>query len=50
MKGELSMAEKIEIDKDEYDQLVSDQKFLEALIALGVDNWEGYEQAQESME
>lgn len=44
------MSEKIEVDKEVYDELVSDQKFLDALIAAGVDNWEGYEEAQQMME
>ena len=36
----------IEIDQDEYNELVSDSKFLELLIAYGVDNWEGYDEVQ----
>jgi len=44
------VAEKIEVDKKEYEELVNDQKFLNALMAAGVDNWEGYEIAQESIE
>lgn len=42
--------EKIEIDKKEYDELVSDQKFLNALFLAGVDNWDGYEEAQRILE
>lgn len=44
------MDEQITIDKEEYDELVADQKFLSALMAAGVDNWEGFEQAQDSLE
>ena len=36
---------KIEIDEDEYKQLLEDQKLLRALEELGVDNWEGYSEA-----
>lgn len=31
----------------EYDELIEDQKFLDALRAAGVDNWEGYDIAQD---
>lgn len=33
----------IAIPADEYEELVSDSKFLQALRNAGVDNWEGYE-------
>lgn len=33
-----------------YDQLVADSEFLEALKGAGVDNWEGYDCALESLE
>ena len=36
---------KIEIDENEYAQLVEDQKLLRALEEMGVDNWEGYSDA-----
>ena len=36
---------KIEIDEDEYKQLIEDQKLLRALEEVGVDNWEGYSEA-----
>jgi len=36
---------KIEIDENEYKQLIEDQKLLRALEEMGVDNWEGYEDA-----
>lgn len=39
--------EQITIDKRDYDELLEDQRFLEALRAAGVDNWDGYELAQE---
>ena len=34
----------------EYEQLKRDQAFLECLHAAGVDNWCGYDAAQEMME
>jgi len=40
----------MEISEEEYEQLVEDQKFLQALFAAGVDNWQGYEIAQQMME
>lgn len=42
--------EMISITQAEYDELVGSQKFLQALIAAGVDSWEGYELAMESLE
>lgn len=38
----------ISITKEEYDQLIKDQKWLQALEAAGVDNWEGCDIARES--
>ena len=38
---------KIEITEEEYNELINNQKFLYALQAAGVDNWEGYEGAEE---
>ena len=40
----------MEITKEEYDQLIEDQNLLNALQAGGVDNWEGYEMAVESLD
>jgi len=40
----------IKITRVEYEQLLECNNFLEALQASGVDNWEGYEAAQEMME
>ncbi len=40
---------KIEIEQKEYDQLIDDQKVLNALRAGGVDNWEGYDDSLESL-
>jgi len=37
----------ITILKSEYDSLVRDAKFLNALQANGVDNWDGYDYAVE---
>lgn len=43
------MGEMITISKEAYDSLVEDAQFLEYLMAAGVDNWSGYEQAQEML-
>lgn len=46
------MADKIEmisIPQKEYDQLVSDQRWLAALEAAGIDNWDGCDIAREAM-
>lgn len=37
----------IVISKEDHDQLVEDQMFLQCLQGAGVDNWDGYELAQE---
>lgn len=42
--------EMISISKKEYEQLIEDQKWLRALEAAGVDNWEGYDFARESLD
>lgn len=39
--------ETVTIFKDVFNRLCEDAKFLEALRAAGVDNWQGYEYAQE---
>lgn len=44
------MDEQITISKKEYDQLLRDQRFLNALCAAGVDNWEGYSEAINMMD
>jgi hypothetical protein len=40
----------IAIPRSEYDQLIEDQKWLRALEAAGVDNWEGIDIARESLD
>ncbi len=40
----------ISIPTTTYDQLVKDQKWLQALEAAGVDNWEGCSEAHELLE
>lgn len=40
----------VTIPKAEYDQLVKDSEFLDALKACGADNWEGYADACAMME
>ncbi len=40
----------VTITEERYYELIEASKFLEALQAAGVDNWNGYEYAQEIME
>ena len=40
----------IKIARDEYENLIQSDDFLRALQAAGVDNWDGYDLAQEMME
>lgn len=42
--------DKINIPKVIYDELIKDQELLRALQAHGVDNWEGHDDAIESLE
>ena len=42
--------ETITISMNEYKSLVHDSEFLDCLSACGVDDWEGYEHAQEMMD
>lgn len=42
--------EMILIPKKEYDQLIENQKWLRALEAAGVDNWEGCDFAKEALD
>ena len=39
--------EQVTISKTEYARLLEDQRFLDALSAAGVDNWDGYSYALE---
>lgn len=41
------MDEQVTISKTVYDGLEEDSQFLHALIAAGVDNWDGYDVAQD---
>lgn len=38
------------LTKEEYDKLVEDSEFLQALRNAGVDNWDGYSYALEELE
>lgn len=38
----------VTIPKEEYGELLEDQRFLQALEAAGVDNWVGYDIAKEA--
>jgi hypothetical protein len=40
----------VSITQDEYDELLHDQAFADALRGAGVDNWEGYDDAMAMME
>ena len=42
--------DEVVIHRDELQELIDDAKFLECLNMAGVDNWEGYEIAQEFMD
>lgn len=42
--------ETIEISKERYQVLITAEAFLNCLAACGVDNWDGYEMAQEMLE
>lgn len=37
----------VTISKERYDELLDAEEFLNCLEAAGVDNWEGYDYAQE---
>ena len=41
--------ETVTISKEEYESLLEDRKWLQALENAGVDNWEGYDYARELM-
>lgn len=41
--------ETVTISKKEYESLLEDRKWLQALENAGVDNWEGYDYARELM-
>jgi len=41
--------EMITISKREYTRLIRSEAWIIALESAGVDNWDGYEQAQEAM-
>lgn len=42
-------SETVTISQDEYDSLYRDSAVLNALEIAGVDNWEGYDYAMESL-
>lgn len=46
----MNTEETITVSKTEYDQLLDDSFFLNCLRNAGVDNWDGYEYAQEEYE
>jgi len=50
MNEEKKKVEMIEITVEFYDRLYADSDFLDCLRAAGVDNWEGYDIAQDMLE
>ncbi len=42
-------SETITISKKIYNQLIFDQRLLEALLSVGVDNWEGWAKAHDEL-
>lgn len=49
--GEINMTEQmVTITRKEYDRLTKDSEFLSCLESCGVDNWDGYGDAQEMMD
>lgn len=42
--------EQVTITRTEYDALVDSDRMLDALMAAGVDNWEGYSEACQQAE
>jgi hypothetical protein len=44
-----TMEEMVEITKEAYEKLLENSEFLSCLQAAGVDNWDGYEYAQDMM-
>lgn len=44
------MEETVNITQKEYDSLLEDSELLQALQNYGVDNWEGYSLAKESLQ
>ena len=45
----IKLKKQVEELQDKLDDYKSDQKFLNALMAAGVDNWDGYDYAQEML-
>jgi hypothetical protein len=43
-------SKKVTITVQEYEELLAESLFLQALIGCGVDNWDGYDDAQEMLE
>ena len=50
MDNENKNEQTVTISIEEYNQLIDDQMFLEALTAYGVDNWCGYSDARKYFE
>ena len=40
----------VTISREEYEQLQNDSALLNALMSVGVDNWDGWDQAHEVLE
>jgi hypothetical protein len=50
MQGIESDGDTVTMSQEAYEELKGDADFLRLLMACGVDNWEGYTQAQEMRE
>ena len=50
VEGKMNTPGMVEIPTEEYEELQNDSLFLQALIGCGVDNWDGYGDAQEMAE
>lgn len=48
MSENTGVTETVTISREQYDDLIADQKFLRDLIACGVDNWDDYDFACEA--
>lgn len=47
---ELQLVNKVAIPREEYEELLNDSILLKCLDGAGVDNWDGYSEARQTME
>lgn len=43
----MNVEEKVILDPEDYEEMLEELRFLRCLEAAGVDNWDGYDYAQE---